>query len=255
MGTSASFGTPAGGQWSTVKREISSYLGGGTSTTPSAIAGGAVAAAGGLSFMGGGGNAGALARGQGRIAGVVTGVGGFGAAVRAGGLNGALGRLGLDELRGRSAHDVVGAISEHLCGNAEGLDREYLQAALSEALLEAASVGEELGYNDFAAGLEKFLGTEGPEGLVQLFLENLVFDSIWGKIEQHAVDRSPDAASLESLMAAIRGVCVAQVQDRIAAARGGGTFAGIDWFGRGGRDFGLSIVTEIEQRLSALTEQ
>jgi hypothetical protein len=238
-----------------VKRGISSYLGGGASTTPSGIAGGAVAAAGGLSFMGGGGKAGALADGRRRIAGVVTGVGGFGAAVRDGGLDGALGRLGLDDLRGRTAHDVVGAISEHLCGNAEGLDREYLQAALSEALLEAASVGAELGYSDFTEGLESFLGNEGPEGLVRLFLENLVFDSLWGKIEQHAVDRSPDAASLESLMAAIRGVCIAQVQDRMAAARDGGTFAGMDWFGRGGRDFGLSIVTEIEQRLSALTEQ
>ncbi len=255
MGTSASLGTPAGGEWTTVKRGITSYLGGSASSTPAAIAGGTVAAAGGLSFGGGGGARGGVAgAGRGRIAGVVSGVGGFGAAVRDGGLDAALGHLGLDDLRGRSAHDVVGAISEHLCGESDGLDREYLQAALSEALMEAASVGEELGYTNFAEGLQRFLGSEGPEGLVQLFLENFVFDALWGKIEQHAVDRSPDAASLESLMAAIKGVCVGQVADRMTAARDAGTFNGIDWFGRGGRDFGRSIVTELEQRLSSLTE-
>jgi len=243
-----------------VKRGITSYLGGTANSTPAAIAAGTIAAAGGLSFGGAGGGAGGGARGgvagtgRGRIAGVVSGVGAFGAAVRDGGLDATLGHLGLDDLRGRSVHDVVGAIGEHLCLDSDGLDREYLQAALSEALMEAASVGEELGYTDFAEGLQRFLGSEGPEGLVQLFLENFVFDALWGKIEQHAVDRSSDAASLESLMAAIKGVCVGQVADRMTAARDAGTFNGIDWFGRGGRDFGRSIVTELEQRLSSLTE-
>lgn len=258
MGTSASFTTPAGGEWTAVKRRITSHLGGGNAT-PSSIVGGAASASGGFSFGGGigggtGGRSGA-GSGRGRIAGVVSGVGGFGAAVRDAGLGTALERLGLEELRGRSAHDVVGAISEHLAADAEGLDREYLQAALSNALLDAASLGDELGYDDFAEGLGEFLQTEGPEGLVQLFLEHYVFDSLWGRIEQHVIDRSADASSFESLMAAIKGVCVAEVRDRMTAARENGSFAAIDWFGRAGQDFGLAVVTELEQRLSSLREQ
>lgn len=257
MGTSASFTTPAGGEWTAVKRRITSHLGGGKAT-PSSIVGGTASASGGFSFGGGGSGGGTGYRsgaGGGRIAGVVSGVGRFGAAVRDAGLDTALEQLGLEELRGRSAHDVVGAISEHLAADAEGLDREYLQAALNNALLDAASLGDELGYDDFAEGLGEFFQTEGPEGLVQLFLEHYVFDSLWGRIEQHVIDRSADASSFESLMAAIKGVCVAEVRDRMTAARDDGSFAAVDWFGRSGRDFGLAVVTELEQRLSSLREQ
>lgn len=252
MGTSDSFTTPAGGEWTAVKRRITSHLAGGNAT-PSSIVGGTVSASGGFSFRGGGGSSAGGARR--RIAGVVSGVGGFGAAVRDAGLDTALERLGLEDLRGRSAHDVVGAISEHLAADANGLDREYLQAALTNALLDAASMGDELGYDDFAEGLGQFLQTEGPEGLVQLFLEHYVFDSLWGRIEQHVIHRSADDSAFESLMAAVKGVCVAEVRDRMSAARENGSFAAIDWFGRTGRDFGLAVVIELEQRLSSLREQ
>lgn len=253
MGTSASYGTPSGGEWTSVKRQITATLGGGnTSATPGSIVGGTTSASGGLSF--GGGSGGATATGRSRIAGAVSGIGSFGAAVRDGGLDAALTGLGLDTLRGRPAAEVVSAISEHLVGDAEGLDREFLQTALSEALLEAASLDDDLGYEDFAAGLEQFLATVGPEGLIGLFLEHFVFDTLWARIEQHAVDRSPDAASLESLMTAIQGECVAQVREQLDAARSDGSFSNLDWFGRAGRDLGMRIVMELEARLSALRE-
>lgn len=255
MGTSASYGTPSGGAWTSVKRQITATLGGGnTSATPGSIVGSTTSASGGLSYGGGGGGGGGAAAGRTRIAGAVAGIGGFGAAVRDGGLNAALSGLGLDTLRGRPAAEVVSAISEHLAGDAEGLDREFLQTALSEALLEAASLGDDLGYDDFAPGLEQFLATQGPDGLVELFLDHYVFDTLWGRIEQHAVDKSPDAASLESLMTAIQGECVAQVREQMDATRDDGTFANVDWFGRAGRELGMRIVVELEARLSALRE-
>ena len=90
MGTSASYGTPSGGEWTSVKRQISATLGGGnTSATPGSIVGGTTSASGGLSFAGGGGGA-AATGGRNRIAATVSGIGGFGAAVRDGGLDAAL---------------------------------------------------------------------------------------------------------------------------------------------------------------------
>lgn len=252
MGTSESYGTPSGGEWSSVKRQITATLGGGNmSATPASILGGTTSASGGLSFAGSGA---AATSGRNRIADTVSGVGGFGAAVRDAGLDEALGSLGLDTLRGRPAAEIVSAISEYLAGDAEGLDYEFLQTALSEALLEAASLGDEFGYEDFAAGLEQYLATEGPEGLVGLFLEHFVFDTLWGRIEQHAIDKSPDATSLESLMTAIQGECVAQVREQIEATRRDGLFARVDWFGQAGRELGISIVVSLEERLSALRE-
>jgi hypothetical protein len=253
MGTSASYGTPSGGEWTSVKRQISATLrGGNTSATPGSIVGGTTSASGGLSFAGGGGAAATGSRN--RIASTISGIGAFGAAVRDGGLDAALTRLGLDDLRGRPAAEVVIAISEHLAKEAEGLDREFLQTALSEALIEAASLRDELGYNDFAVGLERFLAENGPAGLVELFLEHFVFDTLWGRIEQHAVDKSPDAASLESLMTAIQGECVAQVREQIDAARADGSFASVDWFGVPGRELAMRIVVDLEARLSGLSE-
>lgn len=256
MGTSASYGTPTGGEWTGVKRQITASLGGGgQSATPGRIVGGVTSASGGLSYRSGAGGSGGSrtgAAGRARIAGVVSGIGGFGAAVRDDGLDAALGRLGLDTLRGRPAAEVVSAIAEHLAGDAEGLDREFLQTALSEALLEAASLGDELGYDDFAAGLEEFLAKHGPDGLVGLFLEHFVFDTLWGRIEQHAVDKSTDASSLESLMGGIQGECVAQVRELVDRFRSEGTFDTVDWFGRAGRELGRQIVVQLETRLSGL---
>jgi hypothetical protein len=254
MGTSSSYGTPSGGEWSSVKRQITATLGGGnTSATPAGIVGGTTSASGGLSFASSGGGA-AAGAGRSRIAGTISGVGGFGAAVRDGGLDAVLGSLGLETLRGRTAAEIVSAVSEYLAGDAEGLDREFLQTALSDALLEAASLGNEFGYEDFAVGLEQYFATEGPEGLVGLFLEHFVFDTLWGRIEQHAVDKSPDEASLESLMTAIQGECVAQVREEMEAARNDGSFARVDWLGRAGQELGMRIVVALEARLSALRE-
>ncbi|HEX6097890.1 MAG TPA: hypothetical protein VF432_16305 [Thermoanaerobaculia bacterium] len=254
MGTSASYGTPSGGEWSSVKRQITATLGGGnTAATPATIVGGTTSASGGLSYAGGAGGA-AATSGRNRIAGAIAGIGGFGAAVRDGGLDSALSGLGLDTLRGRPAAEVVSAISEYLAREAEGLDREFLQTAFSEALLEAASLGDDLGYEDFATGLEEFLAAQGAEGLVELFLDHFVFDTLWGRIEQHAVFKSSDDAALESLMTAIQGECVAQVREQMDAARNDGSFATADWFGRAGQELGMRIVSELEARLSALRE-
>lgn len=66
MGTSASYGTPAGGEWRGVKRQVTAVLSGrNTSASPSSIVGRTTSASGGLSF-GGGGEGGATG-GTGRV--------------------------------------------------------------------------------------------------------------------------------------------------------------------------------------------
>jgi hypothetical protein len=254
MGTSASYETPSGGDWADVKRQITAVLSGGAAAaTPWRVVGKTAAASGGLSFSGGHGGGAAATAGRNSIARVVNGVGGFGSVLSEGGLEAALASLGLEELRGRPAAEVIVAISEHLSENTDGLDRAFLQTALSEALIEAASLGGDIGYEDFVLGIESFVEREGPEGLVGLFLENLVFDMLWARIEQHAIDKSADAASLESLMAAVRGECIAQVQAELAALANDGALPNADWFGSSGRQLGIQIVRSLEARLTALS--
>jgi hypothetical protein len=117
MGTSKSISTPSGGDWSPLKQDISSQFGGGTPRcTPTALVGRTVQAAGGvgiLSSIGGPGRGqgrGGTGSGSARISRTLQGLGGFGAFVATRGLGDALEQLGLVELRGRPAVEVVARI-------------------------------------------------------------------------------------------------------------------------------------------------
>jgi len=193
MGTSIGLPTPSGGDWTKVKNDITDFLGGSPNVTTDQIIGGTIVAAGGLGSpspgsspsagggAGGGGGSGGgggvgTSRGRAAVGRAVSGLGGFGAAVRGGSLDAGLDVLGLAELRGRPAAEVIARISEHLAEGAEGLQAELLRTALQDTILEAAAIEGESGYQNLGEALQNFLNREGVDGLVESFLTHYVFD-------------------------------------------------------------------------------
>lgn len=257
MGTSRSLSTPSGGPWTGVKQDISSHLGGNSSITPARIVAGTVSAVGTLAVPlvaggggrgGGGGGSGATAA-RGIVSGAASALGGFGADVHSRGFGAALEGLGLGELRGRPAAEVVARISEHLAAGTEGVAGELLVAALSEALFEAARLEGDTSYEALEASLERFLAREGVEGLVALFLERYVFDRVWVLIESHTELRSDTSTKSDGLLAGVEAACVATVREVIDGLRADGRFEGLDWFGADGRRIADGLIRELEQRL------
>src|SRR5262249_24235340 len=146
---------------------------------------------------GGGGGSGGGGGGTSRasVSRAASGLGGFGTAVRDGGLAAGLAILGLDELRGRPAAEIVSRIADHLAGETNGLSRELLADALRDALFEAALLEGDSTYEALERSLESFLAREGIEGLIALFLTKYVFDRVWVLIESHVDERSATDAS------------------------------------------------------------
>jgi hypothetical protein len=267
MGTSKSFPTPAGGEWTPLKKDITGHLDGDMKATPERILGGAVRALGTLQMPavsvrgggagaapgrtgsrgggGGGGGGGAVGRSASRL-------GGFASAVQSGGLAGGLKVLGLDELKGCSAAEVISRIAEHLAEGADLLQRDLLIDALQNALLEAAALEAEAAYEDLAAALEAFFAANGIEALVQSFLTNYVFDRVWMAVENHAQMKDGAGAGAEALGNAVAQACRSHVESLVSDVKAEGRFDKIDWFGRGGTTLGDELVSELEGRLKAL---
>lgn len=283
MGTSTSFPTPKGGDWTPLKSAITGYLGGSDKVSPQQIVGGTINAAGGLatptlpraggsntgsrsggggggggggrgggSRGGGGGGAGSRTGGRASIGRAVSGLGGFGAAVRDGGLDAGLAALGLQDLVGKPAAEVIARIAEHLAADTEGIQKELLSDALRQAILDAAALQGETGYADLGAALEGFLATEGVEGLVVSFLSNYVYDRVWAIVENHVDHKADTNASSDGLAAAVEGVCRSEVRSLVTDVRAEGRFDQVNWFGRGGQELGQSIVSDLQGRLTAL---
>jgi len=286
VGTSKSYKTPSGGRWSRLKNDITDFLAGDDRITPDQIIGGAVGAAGGLSPLpptpslvgvrpsrGGGGGSGGMAGGAGRGAGAggrsgggrgtsrasvgraVSGLSSFGTAVRTEGLDAALTRLGLDELRGRPATEVIARIAEHLAEDGRGLDKELLERALREAIFEAAALEGDRSYENLSASLEAFLNSEGVEGLVALFLTHFVFERVWLVAEDHVAHKGETASDSTALASAIEAACRGHVDRLLTELKNGGRFEGVDWFGRDGERFGDEIASELEARIRALAPE
>src|SRR5579872_2873679 len=187
MGTSGSRATPSGGRWTSVKRRITSSLSSGGTGDASSVVAQTIGAAGGFGGFGGGGGGGASLR---SIGNAIAGLGGFGTAARDAGLDEALRSLGLADLHGKPAIEVVSRVAEHLSQGATETELELLQNALNSAILDAAALDEGTGFDDLEAGLATFLEREGPEGLVELFLTNFVFVYVWSLDEEHVQKRS-----------------------------------------------------------------
>ena len=259
MGTSKSLGAGSGGAWSHLKGQITGHFSGSRSVPIRGLVGDAVRAAGGVGVSGrgtgggrGGGGGGAGGAVGGTIGPVVGGLGGFGAAVREQGLAVGLDRLGCRDLVGKSAVEVVAAVSDHLASSVDGLDGELMRSALSEAILEAAQLGDADGFVDLERGIQAFLNESGAEGLVEVFLCKFVFDAVWANVEGYVQSKSPDERATEAFMSAIENVCAVEVRATIDESRERGDFGQTDWFGADGQRIGHQIFQTIDSRLRSM---
>ena len=263
MGTSKSISTPSGGDWTPLKRDITSQFGGGTPRCkPVMLVGRTVQAAGGIGTLSSTGVSGRVRSGRGvasgggaRISSAVSGLGRFGSSVAAQGLGEALDRLGLGELRGRPAAEVVARVAEHLSSHADGLDRTLLSSALRDTLLEVANLDDSVDYQDLAESLESFLEVNGVEDLVEVFLANLVYDQVWTLVEQWVLEKSEYNQDIEALQASIEAACRHLVRNGMSGLKEQGRFDSIDWFGAEGAALGGDIVREVERRLNGAANE
>lgn len=255
MGTSKSLALGSGGAWTGLKGDITGHFTGSRSPSFGSIVGNAVRAAGGIGVGGRrGGAAGGAAGGGagGSIGPVVGGLGGFAEAVRDRGLADALEVLGLGELEGKSAVEVVATVADHLAAAVDGIDGELMREALREAIIEAAALGDSDGYADLEGGMQSFLQDEGVDGLVEVFLCKFVFDAVWANFEDHAQAKATDRNALEAFANAIDGVCASEVRGTLDGVRDRGEFNTMDWFGQDGQRVGREIFATIEARLRAM---
>ena len=265
MGTSKSMPTPAGGQWTDLKAQLTSYLAGGDEVTPQQLVKTTLAAVGGLpirssgSGAGGANGAGGGGRGGGggasrtSVGQAVSGLGGFGRALAEGGLGQALTALGMSDLEGRPATEVIARISEHLSEGCNGLEQDVLRGALQQAILNAAELMDDPIYENLENSLQDFVSREGAEGLLELFLTQYVFDRVWLMIEDYASLRTDSQQQMGNLEAAVEQSCRTNVQDELAYHKEQGTFSNLDWFGNDGLRVADDLVSYLEQRLTANT--
>jgi hypothetical protein len=216
-------------------------------------------ALGGMSAGGGrarGGSGGGGAAGGASLGGAAVGLGGFGATVAgSGGLDAALNNLGLTNLRGRSAIEVISLVAERLSQEADGVLGELLANALRESLLEAAALVDDASYADLEASLAAYLQQNGVEGLLELFLTRYVTDSVWAILESHAELTGAGESALDGMALAVENACQAHVHEAMDRERHAGSFDSVDWFGTEGRAIADQIIATIEQRLRAAAEE
>ena len=270
MGTSAERVTPSGGDWTAIKREITREIHGTNSTNPNRIIGGVIGATRGFSGLGGRGSGGSGGRGnmgggggvgggRGRsgvgksaIGKAVGGLGGFGAALDSGGLDQAIESLGLAELRGKPASEIISRIAEHLADGTDGIEHELMTTALRDAILECAALTGDGSYNALDSSLQTFLEREGIGGLVESFLSHFVFDGVWSLLENHVNLTSNGVSDSQALASAVENACRMHVQELIAEVTREGRFERVDWFGTEGSKLGGDIVATLEFRLQSL---
>jgi hypothetical protein len=259
MGTSKGIPTPKGGTWTPVKKLITDTLSNVSASSVNRIIGGVVSAAGGLGSSKGDSTSGG-SRGTGRggggggggVGGTITGLAGFGADIRSGGLDAAATRLGLTDLRGRTAVEAVARIAEHLSQSVDGPQADLLAMALRDALLECAAVEADGSYDDLDNALQSYLDREGLEGLVESFLSRFVFDRVWAWIETHSQEKSDSVNEKQALESAVERACREHVQSLMEDVKTEGVFETTDWFGAKGASLGGQIVSTLEFRLESL---
>jgi len=275
MGTSKSLRTPTGGAFTSPKKQLTLHLArqggsaetldaerfvrsalgalGGIAIKPRAASGGS----GGFSASGRGvlGRSAQASEGRGRAGGValsgaVQGLGGFGTQVVSGGLDSALGSLGLQDLRGRPVAEVIARIAQHLSRDAAGRQAEVLEAALRDAIFDIAAMEDAGSYEDLEGALQTFIDREGIEGFIESFLSLYIFTAVWSYFENHAKHKT-DGAVDEALASAVESACRSLVSQGLKAIRDAQQFERIDWFGTGGQNFADRIVSQLQSNLAA----
>lgn len=269
MGTSASFPTPSGGEWTSAKQAVTTALNQGTSASPAPLVAATMKAVGGLhgptvgsvgggsaASRGGGGGGGSGGGASRRTASrAVAGVGGFGAAVRDEGLAKALSEVGLTELQGKSAAEVISRVAEQIAVGTEGLLYETVYAAFVQALYDAAELTDNASFENLESALQTFLRERGPEGLAELFLTHYVFGRIWTAIESHAASRADSNGEHEALLRSVHGWSRDQVRDLFDEYRSAGRFENANWFGNDGLRLADAICDAFVSRLAAAAQE
>jgi len=221
--------------------------------SPERLIGGVVSAAGGLGDTptgGGGGNG----SGKATVGRTASGLAGFGTAVHDGGLDAGIDAIGLGELRGRSAVEVIARIADHLAESAEGPQADVIAGALRDSVLECIALESGGTYEDLDANLQAFLESSGIEGLLEAFLSHFVFDRVWAWIESHSNEKSGSVAETQALASAVEAACRRHVTELLYELKAEGRMDGIGWFGQEGIQLGEGIIETLEFRLQALQE-
>lgn len=257
MGTSKSFATPSGGSWTPLKGDISGALNGDGKKEPQQLIAGAINAFCGLAPTGGSTTAGSVGGGgqaarasrRAPVARAVSGLAGFVSAAQSQGFAAALQSIGLDDLVGRPAAEVIAKVSERLADSANQQQQVLIAAALRDAILDAAALQGDTEYKDLEASFQSFLSTAGVEGLIETFLANYTFELVWYGIEDHVDSKAELNSDAEALASAIRNAARFEVRDMISREQARGAFADIDWFGQDGVSRGEAIAADLEAYL------
>ena len=138
---------------------------------------------------------------------------------------------------------------------AEGLDGALLAGALRDTLLDVASLDDAVDYGDLEESLEVFLETNGVEGLVEVFLANLIYGQVWFLVEQWVLKKSESSQDVEALRASVEGACRQLVRDAISELKDDGRLDSVGWFGAEGSAIAMSIVQGVEDRLSGAADE
>jgi hypothetical protein len=180
MGTSKGYMMPTGGEWRPLKNEANNFIkdkGGKDKNnnplpvTPERLLGRFITALGGARYMatgrGGSGSSGGKSGGggakggrSGRAAGAAGGrLGGFLSGVQTSGLTETLNEIGLADLVGKSATEVVNGLLDAFVGPASSLDEEAARTALRELYEEILE--NAVTYEEVDAALTKTINEEG----------------------------------------------------------------------------------------------
>ncbi|MCG2812998.1 MAG: hypothetical protein L6428_16330 [Candidatus Aminicenantes bacterium] len=264
MGTSKSMPTPKGGKWTRVKREISSYVSGSGNISPQQIIGSTIIASGGLSLRSTKENLGRSGGGVGKTGGrraqnaggsplgrAASGLAGFGTTLGARDLSQALNLIGIDDMRGKPAGEVISKIADHLSKGLHGLEQDLMRNAIIQAILNAAEIAGDPTYENLEASLQAFLSRDGVEGLIELFLTQYIFYRIWHIIEDHVNKRTDNQGDISNMEVAVEQACRSNVHDEVEYQKKVGSFDNLDWFGVDGLQVAETIVSDLEDRLRA----
>jgi hypothetical protein len=269
MGTSKSFETPGGGHWTTPKRQLTDAVNGTVPLDARRFVRNAIRALNGLGMhprvsggagadrrRSGGGSPGGGGGGQSRaglapVGGAVQGLGGFGAQLGAAGLDAALSSLGLVELRGRPAAEVITRVAEHLSRGADGKQAEVLEAALRDAIFDIAAAEGDGSYENLEASLQSFMDREGIEGLIEAFLSQYVFTAIWSYFQNHAKMKA-EGEEGEALVSAVEAACRSMVAEGLKSIPQSQRLDRVDWFGKGGQELAERLVSQLQSELLGL---
>jgi hypothetical protein len=201
MGTSTDHSGGSGGHWRGAKTASTSFAKKGDKRRAERALGRLVQALGGASAVSGAsGGAIAAARGLGSLIGTASSEG----------LDAALGQVGLGELVGRPADEIVAALIDGLAGNGDDQEGQAARAAACDVFEELAKNASS--YEDLAKVLAD---ADGIGSILEQFLSSYVYWLLLPVIEER-VERLDDSALRAKRERELREVVAAMVELNIS---------------------------------------